>query len=129
MHHGSSPQTVHQLNPEVLRIIDPQGRGRQYVAAQLEKLTRLGGFRLTRQRGLSLYAVATYTLQETGDGNFTRRSDDTVDANAFPLGLAKNARDGRGGTEISSNQAGRHGHHADHQSDMWDTSPDKEGTL
>jgi hypothetical protein len=130
-HHGSSPQTAHQLDPEVLRIVDPQGRGRQYVAAQLEKLdgTRLGGFRLTRQRGLSLYAVATYALQETGGGNFTRRHDDTADADGFPLGSEKDATDNHGGGEIPSNQAGRHRHHADHQSDMWNTSPDREGIL
>ena len=130
-HHGSSPQTAHQLDPEVLRIVDPQGRGRQYVAAQLEKLdgTRLGGFRLTRQRGLSLYAVATYALQETGGGNFTRRPDDTVDADAFPLSSDKSATDNHGGGETPSNQAGTHRHHADHQSDMWNTSAEKEGLL
>jgi hypothetical protein len=84
-HHESSPQTAHQLDIEVQKIIDPQGRGRQYVVAQLEKLagTRLGGFVLTRERGLSLYAVATYSLQKTEDGNFTRQSDDTDDADAF----------------------------------------------
>jgi hypothetical protein len=94
-HHGPSPQTAHQLDPEVLRIIDPQGRGRQYVAAQLEKLdgTRLAGFVLTRQRGLSLYAVATYALQQTGDHNSTSPDDGTDDADAFPLNSEKDAPD------------------------------------
>jgi hypothetical protein len=93
-HHGSSPQTVHELNIEVQRIIDPQGRGRQYVAAQLEKLdgTRLAGFVLTRQRGRGFYAVATYALQKSGDDNSTRQSDDTHDADAFPLGSEKMRR-------------------------------------
>ena len=81
-HHGSSPQTAHQLDIEVQRIIDPHGRGRQYVTSQLETLdgTRLGGFILTRQKGLAFYAVATYALQETGHHNFTSPADGTDDA-------------------------------------------------
>jgi hypothetical protein len=130
-HHGCGPQTAHQLDIEVQRIIDPQGRGRQYVAARLEKLegTRLAGFRLTRQRGLGLYAVATYALQQTGDRNFTPPVDDTDDADAFPLNPEKNATNVRGGDEISPNQAGRHPHHADHQSDMWNAPADKVGLI
>jgi hypothetical protein len=129
-HHGSNPQTAHQLNIEVRRIIDPQGRGRQYVAVQLEKLdrTRLWGFVLTRQRGTGLYAVATYALQETGDDNSTRQSDDTHDADAFPLGSEKNATgDHDDSDEISSNQAGTQRHQADHQPDTWNAAPDRDG--
>ena len=76
--HGPSPQTAHQLDIEVLRLLDPHNRGRQYVASHLEKLdgTRLGGFTLTRQKGLGLYAVATYALQKTGDHS-TLQPDDT----------------------------------------------------
>jgi hypothetical protein len=130
-HHGSSPQTAHQLDIEVQRIIDPQGRGRQFVAVQLEKLdgTRLAGFLLTRQRGLSLYAVATYALQQTGDRNFTTLADDTDDADAFPLHSEKKATGDPGGDEISLNQAGMHAHHADHQSNMWNGSSDRDGLL
>jgi hypothetical protein len=132
-HHGSSPQTAHQLDIEVQRTIDPQGRGRQYVAAQLEKLdgTRLAGFVLTRQRGLSLYAVATYALQETGGHNFTGPADDTDDAHAFPLGSEKNPfnTDTAESAEETPNQAGRHRHHADHQSDMWNSPSDRDGLL
>jgi hypothetical protein len=130
-HHGSSPQTAHQLDIEVQRIIDPQGRGRQFVAVQLEKLdgTRLAGFLLTRQRGLSLYAVATYALQQTGDRNFTTPADGTDDADALPLNSEKNATDDPGGDKISPNQAGRHRHHPYHQSDMWNAPPDRDGLL
>jgi hypothetical protein len=130
-HHGSVPQTAHQLDVEVQRTIDPQSRGRQYIAAQLEKLdgTRLGGFRLTRQRGLSLYAVATYALQKTSNDNSTWQSDDTHDADACVLGSEKNAADDPSGDEISPNQAGRHRHHADHQLDRWNTSPDRDGLI
>jgi hypothetical protein len=73
--------------------------------------------------------VATYALQETCGGNFTGPADGTDDANAFPLGSKKNATDNHSGGEIPSNQAGTHRHHADHQSDMWNTSPDREGIL
>ena len=60
-HHGSSLQTAHRLDLEVQKIIDPHGRGRQHVAAQLEKLaeTRIARFvlsdarRLGRQMGRS----------------------------------------------------------------------------
>jgi hypothetical protein len=90
-HHGSSPQTAHQLDIEVQRIINPQDRGRQYVAVQLEKLVgaRLGGFILTRQRGLSLYAVATYALQKSDNGNSTSPADGPDDADAFALSSEK----------------------------------------
>jgi hypothetical protein len=90
-HHGSSPQTAHQLDIEVQRIINPQDRGRQYVAVQLEKLvgTRLAGYVLTRQKGLGLYAVATYALQKSDNGNSTSAADGTGDADAFALGSEK----------------------------------------
>jgi hypothetical protein len=124
-HHGSSPQTAHQLDIEVQRIVDPQGRGRQYVASQLEQLdqTRLGGFILTRQRGLSFYAVATYALQETGNHNFTGLADSTDDADTFPLSSEKNPFNVAGNEEKTFNEAGEHRHHADHQSDMWNKPP------
>jgi hypothetical protein len=130
-HHGCSPQTAHQLDIEVQRTIDPQGRGRQYVAAQLEKLdgTRLAGFVLTRQRGPSFYAVATYALQETGDRNSTSPADGTDDADAFPLHSDKNPPDTVENTEETSNQAGGYRHHADHQSDMLNEPPHRDGLL
>ena len=63
-HHGSSPQSAHRLELEVQKIVDPHGRGRQYVAAQLEKLagTRIAGFVLSRQAPVSKWGAATYTL-------------------------------------------------------------------
>jgi hypothetical protein len=65
--HGSSPQTAHQLDLEVLKIIDPQGRGRQFTASQLSKLTgtRLGGFILTRQESPGKWSADTYALMQT----------------------------------------------------------------
>jgi hypothetical protein len=130
-HHGPSPQRAHQLDIEVQRFIDPHGRGRQYVAAQLEKLdgTRLAGFVLTRQRGHGFYAVATYALQETGDRNFTSPADGTDDPHAFPVGSEKNASDTAENAEITSTQAGRHADHADHQSGVWNMPPDRDRLL
>jgi hypothetical protein len=57
-------QTAHRLDLEVQKIIDPHGRGRQHVAAQLEKLagTRIAGFVLSRQAPVGKWGAATYTL-------------------------------------------------------------------
>jgi hypothetical protein len=134
-HHESSPQRGHQLDIEVQRIIDPQGRGRQYVAVQLEKLdgTRLAGFVLTRQRGLGLSSVATYALQKTGDQNFTSPADGTDDADAFPLGATKSASSSEDIDDCPNaktpGQNGEHRHHADHHSGMWNIPPDRDGLL
>jgi hypothetical protein len=130
-HHGSSAQTASQLDPEVQRAIDPQGRGRQYVASQLEKLdgTRLAGFVLTRQRGLSFYAVATYALQETGDHNFTSPADGPHDAYASLLSSEKIQFSAPANAGKSSNQAEGDGHHADHPPRMWNTPPDRDGLI
>jgi hypothetical protein len=47
--------------------VDPQDRGRQYLAAQLEKLagTRLAGCVLTRQASAGKWGAATYALKKT----------------------------------------------------------------
>ena len=59
---------VNDLHDDVRHAADPQGRGRQYLAAYLEKLagTRLGGFVLTRQASPGKWGAATYKL-ERGD--------------------------------------------------------------
>ncbi len=73
--HGSAPVKVADINPDVRTLIDPQGRGRQFVAAAVEKMvgTRVGGFMLTVQRGGGKWSVATYAVCKTttdfaGDG-------------------------------------------------------------
>ena len=65
----SAPQTAHKLHFEINEIIDPQKRGRQFVASQLEKLTgtRAAGFVLTRQTPVGKWSAATYALTETED--------------------------------------------------------------
>jgi hypothetical protein len=58
----------------VLAVIDPQGRGRQYIASRLLQMdsTRAGGFVLTRQPAAGKWSAATYALAQTtpeaGDG-------------------------------------------------------------
>jgi hypothetical protein len=59
---------VNDLHDDVRHAADPQGRGRQYLAAYLERLagSRLGGFVLTRQASPGKWGAATYKLQRTG---------------------------------------------------------------
>ncbi|NQW09428.1 MAG: hypothetical protein HQ481_06040 [Alphaproteobacteria bacterium] len=63
------PVPIRDLDDEVRRIIDPQGRGRQFVSSLLEKLdgTRMSGFILTRQPAAGKWGVATYALATTDE--------------------------------------------------------------
>jgi hypothetical protein len=58
---------VSDIHEDVSHAADPQGRGRQYLAAYLEKLagTRLGGYVLTRQASPGKWGAATYKLEKT----------------------------------------------------------------
>jgi hypothetical protein len=72
-HHGDAPTKASELADEVKTAIDPQGRGRQFIAKAVEDLsgTRQSGFVLTRQKGEGRKAVATYALKKAsaqGDG-------------------------------------------------------------
>jgi hypothetical protein len=64
--HGSTPMTAASLADSVQRIIDPQARGRQYVAVKLANLvgTRLMGFVLTGQSPVGTWGATTYALQK-----------------------------------------------------------------
>jgi hypothetical protein len=65
--HRDEPIAVRQLHDDVRRAVDPQDRGRQYIASQLEKLagTRLAGFVFTRQAPAGKWGAATYALKKT----------------------------------------------------------------
>ena len=65
--HGDLPMAARDLHEEVTQTADPQGRGRQYMVSQLEKLTgtRMAGFVLTRQSPVGKWGAATYALKET----------------------------------------------------------------
>src|SRR5262249_781105 len=89
-HHRDLPRAVRQLDDNVKQVLDPQGRGRQYLAAQLEKLsgTRLAGFVLTRQAPAGKCGAATYAPdaggQQVAKGHAVEASDAPDDAHAFP---------------------------------------------
>jgi hypothetical protein len=65
--HRDQPIAVRQLHDDVRRAVDPQDRGRQYIASQLEKLagTRMAGFIFTRQAPAGKWGAATYALKKT----------------------------------------------------------------
>jgi hypothetical protein len=67
--HGNGPVTVNDLDLEVVRAVDPQERGRQYVTAYIAKRvgTRMAGFILTRQKPVGKWGAATYALEKTGE--------------------------------------------------------------
>jgi hypothetical protein len=77
--HGVAPMKANQLADTVKAIIDPQGRGRQYLATFLSGLagTHAAGFVLTRQEPAGKWAAATYMLAETPSGMTGHRTDRT----------------------------------------------------
>jgi hypothetical protein len=66
-HHADLPTKVADLAEPVRSMVDPQGRGRQFVAARLMRLTgtRAGGFVLTREEPAGKWGAATYSLART----------------------------------------------------------------
>jgi hypothetical protein len=83
--HGDAAIKAGNLAEPVRQIIDPQGRGRQFVVAFLGNLanTRAAGFVLTRQEAPGEWGVATYSLRRTSaqasDGNGHRGHGDHMD--------------------------------------------------
>jgi putative DNA primase/helicase len=63
-HHGERPVKAAALAEPVRALVDPQGQGRQHVAARLVRLTRthIGGFVLTREGPAGRWGAATYSL-------------------------------------------------------------------
>jgi hypothetical protein len=66
-HHGERPIKAVDVAEPVRALIDPQGRGRQHIAAQMAQLTRtrVGGFVLTRERPAGKWGKTTYALRRT----------------------------------------------------------------
>jgi len=66
-HHRSAPIKASDLDPPVKAVLDPQGRGRQYLARRLAGLagTRAAGFVLTQQKPAGKWTAATYALSPT----------------------------------------------------------------
>ena len=67
--HRECPMALRDLDEHVVRLVDPQGRGRQFVASQFEKLagTRIAGLVLTRQPPPGRWGVTTYSMSSAGD--------------------------------------------------------------
>jgi hypothetical protein len=65
-YHREAPVKTKDLAEPVRRIIDPQDRGRQYVATRLGSLagTRAAGFILIRQDPVGRWGAATYSLRQ-----------------------------------------------------------------
>jgi len=61
------PVTISTLEEGLARLIDPQNRGRQYLAAQIQRLvgTRVGGLLLSRQPAAGKWGTATYAVTKT----------------------------------------------------------------
>lgn len=98
--HGSRPVTIAQLDDRVRLLADPQGRGRQFLASHLEKLsgTRMAGFVLTRQPAAGKWGSATYALSRTGDRHRGHRGNGDADDPDAP--------DAGGGESNPSSEAG-----------------------
>jgi hypothetical protein len=62
--HGAKPVTAANLDEGVIALIDPQGRGRQWVASWLSHHTgtTAGGFVLTVQKPTGRWGAATYAV-------------------------------------------------------------------
>jgi hypothetical protein len=82
VYHRDRPVTANDLNDDVKHAADPQGRGRQFLVAYLEKLsgTHLGGYILTRQTSAGRWGAATFKL--------TNRKTNTQEASDAPYGSA-----------------------------------------
>jgi hypothetical protein len=65
--HQDRPVAIREIHEEVIKVLDPQGRGRQFIAAQVERLAgaRMAGFMFTRQASVGRWGTATYALKKT----------------------------------------------------------------
>ncbi len=74
--HEDAPMAAAALDQSVLCLIDPQNRGRQYVARFVASLAgvRLAGFVMSKQELTGKWTAATYALQKTSAANSHRNS-------------------------------------------------------
>jgi len=65
--HSDKPVKAKAIAEPVRALLDPQGRGRQFMAARLVHLagTRAGGFVLRRQKAAGKWGTGTYSLVRT----------------------------------------------------------------
>jgi hypothetical protein len=141
--HRDQPLAASGLDEGLIRLLDPQGRGRQFVSSQLVNLTgtRIAGLVLTRQAPPGKWGSATYSMKLTGgeDEHRGHRGHRSSDGETWPyapyapyaqknLAEKKNRPTDGAPTESASHQreAGRE-EHRDHRGDggeNGDSSPD-----
>ena len=65
-HHHDQPLKLAELHDEVLKVLDPHARGRQWQARKIMGLagTRCGGLMLERNKGSGKRSIATHRLSE-----------------------------------------------------------------
>jgi hypothetical protein len=95
-YHGTAPVSANELAEEVKLMVDPQKRGRQYIATFLARLagTRAGGFVLNRQDPAGKWSPATYALMNAapleesrhGTDRGDRTNERTGEATLAPMG-------------------------------------------
>ena len=80
--HQDKPVAIRDLAERVKEVADPQGRGRQYLAAHFERLagTRAAGFILTRQAPVGTWGAATFSLRRAEDHRGDRGHRGSLDA-------------------------------------------------
>ena len=73
--HGGAPMTVAGLDPDVVALLDPQDRGRQYRAARLLAMTgmRIDGCVMHRQGPAGKWGAATYAVIPTASETLVTR--------------------------------------------------------
>jgi len=73
-HHGEKPVRVQDLHDDICGLLDPQGRGRQFLQKRVQHLdgTRLNGMAMTRQAASGRWGVATYALKAIGEAESHR---------------------------------------------------------
>ena len=115
-HHGADITKAADLAEPVKAIADPQGRGRQYLATLLSRLsgTHAAGFVLTRQEPASKWTAATYVLTEVAassrlTGHRTHRTDGTSDSGATSAPMSPMSPDGSYGSYGSCGSYGSYG--------------------
>jgi len=105
--HHSNPIAVNDLAQPVKAVVDPQMRGRQYLAVAIGRLagTRAAGFVLSRQPSAGRWTAATYALKREwsevdGTGHRTHRTDRSNEAPALvpmsPMGPMPGSANGHG---------------------------------
>lgn len=85
-HHQDKPVKQNELADKVHYLLDPQNRGRQYIAAKLEKLVgaRVGGFVFERQSPAGKWGVATYTVTRLAGPEAGSDNDANASAGSDP---------------------------------------------